>query len=171
MPDGDERRMSGLSREQIWQVLGEIEDPELPIAITDLGLVQSVDIGKGVVRVRLIPTFVGCPALDLIRERVRHRLLDTPGVTAAEVEFTFDEPWTLDRITETGRARLTAHGVSVPRASLAEPAVCPFCGSTNLAFESPFGPTLCRAVYYCRDCRNPIERFKPPADALPVTGH
>ncbi len=162
--------MSHFSREQIWQVLGDIEDPELPIAITDLGLVRSVEIGDGVVRVRLVPTFVGCPALELIRERVRHRLLAVPGVSAAEVDYMFDEPWTLDRMTETGRAQLTAHGVSIPRTSMAEPAVCPFCGSTNVVLDSLFGPTLCRAVYYCRDCRNPVERFKPPADAAPVPG-
>ena len=93
-----------------------------------------------------------------------------PTVHAVDVQYTFDEPWTIDRMTETGRARLTAHGVSVPRVHLAEPANCPFCGSTDLVLENPFGPTLCRAVYYCRTCRNPVERFKPPADVLPVHG-
>ena len=156
-----------VTRDAVWQALGEIEDPELPIAITDLGLVRSVEIDAGTVRVRLIPTFVGCPALDLIREQVQRRLLGVPEVY---VQYTFDESWTLDRMTETGRARLVAHGVSVPRAQLSEPATCPFCGSTDLILENPFGPTLCRAVYYCRACRNPVERFKPPADALPVLG-
>jgi ring-1,2-phenylacetyl-CoA epoxidase subunit PaaD len=157
-----------LTRDEIWRVLATVEDPELPVAITDLGLVQAVDVQDGIVRVRLVPTYAGCPALEVIRARVRARVLDLPGVRAADVEFCYDVPWTLDRMTPTARARLAGHGLSVPRAGLAEPAVCPYCRSTNTVLENPFGPTLCRAVYYCRDCRNPIERFKPPGDVIPV---
>jgi len=159
-----------VTRGAVWQALGEIEDPELPIAITELGLVRSVEVDEDTVRIRLIPTFVGCPALDLIRDRVHRRVLGMPVVRTVDVQYTFDEPWTIDRMTEAGRARLVAYGVSVPRAHLAEPAACPFCGSNDLVLENPFGPTLCRAVYYCRACRNPVERFKPPADVLPVPG-
>ncbi len=167
--------MSATTSSQVWQALSEIEDPELPITITELGLVHSVAVDGNGVRVRLIPTFTGCPALAVIQETVRRRLLAMPGVVVADVAFTFDEPWTLNRLSDAGRARLAAHGLSVPRARLAEPAVCPFCGSTNTVLENPFGPTLCRAIYYCRDCRNPIERFKPPAevpsaDEPPVPG-
>jgi len=154
-----------VTPDAVWLALSEIQDPELPIAITDLGLVRSVDIDADVIRVRLIPTFVGCPALDLIREEVSRRLMALPAVRGVDVQYTFDEPWSLHRMTETGRAKLVAHGVSVPRVRLAEGATCPFCGSTDVVLESPFGPTLCRAVYYCRTCRNPVERFKPPADA------
>jgi ring-1,2-phenylacetyl-CoA epoxidase subunit PaaD len=142
----------------------------LPVAITDLGLVRSVTVEGSVVRVLLTPTFVGCPALDVIQARVRARLLDLPGVEEAVVRLNYDEPWTLDQLTPAARARLAAHGLSVPKANLAEPAVCPFCGSTNTVLENPFGATLCRAIYYCRDCRNPIERFRPPGDSLPAAG-
>ena len=159
-----------LSTRGIWDALADVEDPELPVAITDLGMVRSVAVEGPHVRVQLVPTFVGCPALDVIRERVRARLLGLPGVEHVDVRFAYDEPWTLDRLTETARARLAVHGLSVPRASLAEPAECPFCGSTNTVLENPFGATLCRAIYYCRDCRNPIERFRPPGDSLPAAG-
>jgi ring-1,2-phenylacetyl-CoA epoxidase subunit PaaD len=162
--------MSAPSTRIIWQALGEVEDPELPIAITEMGLVHAVVIDGGAVRVELLPTFVGCPALGVIRDRVRNRLLAIEGVRSADVIFRFDPPWTIDRMSDAGRARLVAHGMSVPRVRLAEPAVCPVCGSTNTTLENPFGPTLCRAIYYCRDCRNPIERFKPPADELLVAG-
>lgn len=159
-----------VTRDAVWRALGEVEDPELPIAITDLGLVRSVEIDEDTARIQLIPTFVGCPALDVIRERVRRRLLGVPGVRAVDVQYTFEEPWTIDRMTEAGRARLIAHGVSVPRVRPAAPALCPFCGSSDIVLENAFGPTLCRAVYYCRSCRNPIERFKAPADVLLVPG-
>lgn len=161
---------SAAAHHDVWQALAEIEDPELPIAITDMGLVYRVQIEGGVARIELLPTFVGCPALAVIQDRVRRRLLAVSGIDAAEVVFRFEPAWTVDRMTDEGRARLRAHGMSVPRLRLAEPAVCPVCGSTNTVLENPFGPTLCRAIYYCLDCRNPIERFKPPGDALPLTG-
>jgi ring-1,2-phenylacetyl-CoA epoxidase subunit PaaD len=149
----------------IWRALAEIEDPELPIAITDLGLVHAAALEDRTARVELVPTFTGCPALDVIRERVHRRLLEIPGVDRAEVVFVFEPRWTIDRMSATGRARLQQHGVSVAAAGGAGLVTCPVCGSTNTTLDNPFGPTLCRAIYYCRDCRNPIERFKSPEDA------
>jgi ring-1,2-phenylacetyl-CoA epoxidase subunit PaaD len=154
--------------EDIWRALAEVEDPELPIGIIDMGLVQAVTRERAAVRIELLPTFTGCPALEVIRDRVRRRVLALAGVEAVDVVFVFEPAWTIERMSETGRARLREHGMSVPLARLAEPVACPHCGSTNMVLENPFGPTLCRAIYYCRNCRNPVERFKPPADELPA---
>ncbi len=148
----------------VWDILRTVEDPELPIAITDLGLVRDVHVADGRVAVRLVPTWTGCPALDVIRTRIQGALRALPGVREAMVEYTYDEPWTLDRVTPRGRERLAAHGLSVPRCRFSEPPVCPYCGSRDVGLDSLFGPTLCRATYVCRACRNPFERFKPPAD-------
>jgi ring-1,2-phenylacetyl-CoA epoxidase subunit PaaD len=150
--------------ERIWDVLETIEDPELPITVTDLGLIDSVQVIGGRVRVRMIPTYSACPAIDVMRQDIRKKLLNIPGVAEVDVELSFAEPWTIARMTERGRARLLQHGLSLPSAGAVQPVTCPFCGSTNTVLENPFGPTLCRAIYYCRDCRNPIERFKPPAE-------
>ncbi len=155
---------SGAVEAAVWDVLRTVEDPELPIAITDLGLVRDVHVADGRVAVRLVPTWVGCPALYVIRRRVRDAVLALPGVREASVEYAYDEPWTLARMTAEGRARLAAHGLAVPACRFAEPLVCPYCGSRDVAMESLFGPTLCRATYLCRSCRNPFERFKPPHD-------
>lgn len=160
--------MSPLTEQVLWDALAEIDDPELPIAITDMGLVYGVTLDDATVRVELLPTFIGCPALQVIGDRVCRRLLAIPGVCAVETAFRFDPPWTIDRMSASGRARLTGHGMNVPQTHLAEPARCPVCGSANTVLENPFGPTLCRAIYYCQDCRNPFERFKPPADELPI---
>jgi ring-1,2-phenylacetyl-CoA epoxidase subunit PaaD len=150
----------------VWEALADVEDPELPISITDMGLVLAVTGTGRDVRVALLPTFTGCPALEVIRDRVRQRVAAVPGIDRVDVVFVFEPAWTIDRMSEAGRARLTAHGVSVPRPGAAAPVACPVCGSTNTTLENPFGPTLCRAIYYCRDCRNPVERFKPPAAGL-----
>lgn len=149
----------------VWDILGTVEDPELPISIVDLGLVRDVRVEDGRVSVRLVPTWIACPALGVIRGRVRDALLSLAGVRDAAVEYTYDEPWTLERVTARGRAQLASHGLSVPRCRFAEPPVCPYCGSHDVVAESLFGPTLCRATYLCRSCQNPFERFKPPADA------
>ncbi len=148
---------------EIWQALETVEDPELPITVTDLGLIRDVTIEGGMVRVRMVPTFSACPAIEVMRQDIRRKVLTLPGVAEVTVDLTFDEPWTMARMSERGRARLAAYGLSLPR-QMAEPVVCPYCGSTNTTMENPFGPTLCRAIYYCRDCQNPIERFRPPAE-------
>ncbi len=150
-----------------WDVLASVEDPELPIAITDLGLVRDVRVepGDGArISVRLVPTWTACPALAVIRGRIRDGLLAIPGVRDVSVEYTYDEPWTLERMTARGRERLTAHGLSVPSCRFAEPPACPYCGSQDVEIASLFGPTLCRSTYVCRRCHNPFERFKPPAE-------
>lgn len=153
------------AEEQIWTVLATIEDPELPVAITDLGLIEAVHRDGTRVRVTMVPTFSACPAIGMIREEIRRRLQTLPGVDAVEVTVSFAVPWTMARMTPTARARLFSHGVSVRREDRAGGSVeCPFCGSTNTRLENPFGPTLCRAIYYCLDCRNPIERFRPPGE-------
>ena len=155
---------AALLVDAVWDVLETVEDPELPIAITDLGLVGDVQVADGRVSVRLVPTWTGCPALDVIRARVQGALRSLPGVRDAAVEYAYDEPWTLDRMTARGRERLAAHGLAVPRCRFSEPPTCPVCGSHEVMLDSLFGPTLCRATYVCRACRNPFERFKPPAE-------
>jgi ring-1,2-phenylacetyl-CoA epoxidase subunit PaaD len=155
---------AALLVDTVWGVLETVEDPELPIAITDLGLVGDVQVADGRVSVRLVPTWTGCPALDVIRARVQGALRSLPGVREAAVEYGYDEPWTLDRMTARGRERLAAHGLAVPRCRFSEAPTCPVCGSHDVMLDSLFGPTLCRATYVCRACRNPFERFKPPAE-------
>ena len=149
---------------QIWEALGTVQDPELPVTVIDLGLIDAVTVDSGRVHVTMIPTFSACPAIDVMRQDIRKTLLNLPGVHSVEVEVSFAEPWTMARMTERGRQRLIHHGLSVPLRHAGAPVTCPFCGSTNTVLESPFGTTLCRSIYYCRDCRNPIERFKPPPE-------
>ena len=157
-------RATQTTETDIWRVLGTVEDPELPITVTDLGLIRDVTVEGGRVRVRMVPTFSACPAIEVMRQDIRRRVLALPGVAEVTVDLTFEEPWTMARMSERGRARLAAYGLSLPRRHMGEPVACPYCGSTNTTLENPFGPTLCRAIYYCRDCQNPIERFRPPAE-------
>ena len=159
----------------VMEALSRVRDPEIPpLSITDLGIVERVDVTDEAIDVRLLPTFSGCPALDVIREDVEAALRATAGDRDVRVSFVYSPPWTSDRITPAGREALRTYGLTppgagpafVPLASLTRSegtAACPFCGSEDTVLESAFGPTLCRSTHFCRSCRNPFEAFKPKA--------
>jgi ring-1,2-phenylacetyl-CoA epoxidase subunit PaaD len=158
----------------VWAALHDVHDPEIPtISVVDLGVVRSVVAEEGSIRVELLPTFVGCPAIDVMKASVEERLREFADEVS--VEISFREPWTTERITEDGRAALRAAGFAPPaRADAAATqgginlsvlpqlpvGECPYCGSSNTVLENAFGPTLCRAIYHCADCRQPFEQFK-----------
>jgi len=139
--------------------LAEVTDPEIPtISIVDLGVVHRADVGSdGTIRVELLPTFVGCPAIELIRSEVYDRL--QAFGRPVEVGVSFEIPWTSDRISPQGREQLRQTGFAPPGDLAA--VHCPYCDSPRVAMDSMFGPTLCRSLFYCRECRQPFEAFKP----------
>ena len=141
-----------------WEALRKVMDPEIPVvSVVDLGMVERVLVEREGIRVELLPTFVGCPALDLIRDSVEQRLAAFGRPVA--VEFRRHVPWTSDRITEEGRDKLRRSGFAPPTPELGDTR-CPYCGSANVALENLFGPTQCRSLFYCRGCRQPFEGFK-----------
>jgi ring-1,2-phenylacetyl-CoA epoxidase subunit PaaD len=155
----------------VWQALERVPDPEIPaVSVVDMGMIGSVDVAGPRVKVIVLPTFTGCPAIPVIKDDVADAVATVDGVESVEVEFSFDPPWTTDRITDRGRRDLERFGLAPPTGKgpvlitdIGLPAIarCPFCGGTNTKPENPFGPTPCRAVYYCDECRNPFEQFKP----------
>jgi ring-1,2-phenylacetyl-CoA epoxidase subunit PaaD len=160
-----------LGETEVWEALAEVPDPEIPVvSVVDLGLVHRVELGGGRLRVELLPTFVGCPALELIRRSVADRLAGM--ATEVEVEMTFAVPWTSDRITAEGRRKLHDSGFAPPGPAPSSDgplfttittrprATCPWCGSADTTLENLFGPTLCRTLFWCSRCRQPFEQFK-----------
>jgi ring-1,2-phenylacetyl-CoA epoxidase subunit PaaD len=160
-----------LGETEVWEALAEVPDPEIPVvSVVDLGLVHRVELDGGRLRVELLPTFVGCPALELIRRSVADRLAGM--ATEVEVEMTFAVPWTSDRISAEGRRKLRGSGFAPPGPAPSSDgplfmtittrprATCPWCGSADTALENLFGPTLCRTLFWCNRCRQPFEQFK-----------
>jgi ring-1,2-phenylacetyl-CoA epoxidase subunit PaaD len=151
----------------IWAALAEVPDPEIPaVSVVDLGIVHRVDVSPEAIRVEILPTFVGCPAVEMMRSAIADRLAGfAPRV---DIDVTFAVPWTSDRISPEGRRRLAASGFAPPLRfgdatapiSLGRAVTCPYCGSRRTVMENAFGPTLCRSIYYCTDCRQPFEQFK-----------
>lgn len=159
--------MVTLELDEIWRVLDEIADPEIPVvSLVEMGIVRDVKMtGDGVI-VFMTPTFAGCPALDAMRGAVDERMRAL-GLARVEVKTVLTPPWTSDWITDAARAKLKAFGLAPPPkhgGNIAlyfdSPVSCPYCNSTNTRVTNNFGPTLCRAIYVCRSCRQPFEQFK-----------
>ncbi|MCK6483374.1 MAG: phenylacetate-CoA oxygenase subunit PaaJ [Phycisphaerae bacterium] len=155
----------------VRDVLATINDPEMPISIVDLGIIDGVAAREHEVTIRLLPTFVGCPALEMIRHEIETKVARVPGVKSVDVEVVFDPPWTPDRISEQGRENLRQFGVTTPgphgprgpvlvQVGVEGKLACPFCGADAARLESPFGPTRCRMIYYCEACKNQFEHMK-----------
>jgi metal-sulfur cluster biosynthetic enzyme len=99
--------------ERLWAALAEVEDPEMPINLVDLGVIYGIAEEDGVVAVDLTFTAMGCPASDFILEDVRERLLREPGVNEVRINVVWDPPWTTGRMTQDGRDALEAWGLAV----------------------------------------------------------
>jgi ring-1,2-phenylacetyl-CoA epoxidase subunit PaaD len=162
--------LPGIAEEGVWDILRSIPDPEIPtINLVDLGVIGWIEVGEKI-RVAMLPTFVGCPALDMMQREIRAGLEPYGEV---EVTVSFAEAWTSARITAAGREMLKEAGLAPPPEGdgfaadgldelpmHSPPAACPRCGGFDTRQESLFGPTPCRALHYCSSCREPFERFK-----------
>jgi ring-1,2-phenylacetyl-CoA epoxidase subunit PaaD len=158
-----------VTEAQIRELLQVVKDPEIPtVSLVDLGVVHQVAFpDSGGVYVELIPTFSGCPAMSLMALEVE-RVLTDAGLHPVSVVMNKQVPWHSNLITEQGRVGLRQHGLSPPprydadtQAYTLDHAECPKCGSTRTELRNPFGPTLCRAIHQCLDCRETFEQFKP----------
>ncbi len=154
-----------ITEADIVAALRDVYDPEIPdLSLVDLGIYRGATITPDGLTIEITPTFVGCPALDLMQDLIRERCAALWPGTPVAVKVTHDRPWTSAQISEEGRRRLKQAGFAPPpRGTLIrlEPLVeCPYCSSRNTTLENAFGPTLCRAIYYCKACRQPFEQFK-----------
>jgi len=158
-----------LTKEKILEWLEEVKDPEIPVlSLIDLGVIQAVEIGRdSKVRVKMTPTFAGCPAMDYMVNEVKE-VLDRNDVKEFEVKVSFEKPWSSNNITPKGRKALKEFGLAPPNKydvivdlNIIQQAKCPHCDSPDTEMKSPFGPTLCRSLHYCNTCKQAFEQFKP----------
>ena len=153
------------SVEEVWKALGEVADPEIPVlSVLDMKIVRNVTLNNGSVRIEITPTFAGCPAMDQIQADIRAKLLER-GFSSVEVKKNLSGAWSSDMLDSTSREKLRAFGIAPPAPvqmdlANAPPVLCPHCKSDKTHLESPFGPTLCRQIFYCDSCRQSFERFK-----------
>lgn len=154
---------------KIKAILETVMDPEIPtLSIVDLGIVTGI-ISKteGQAHIKLTPTFSGCPALRIMETMVHDKLIEE-GFTDVKVHTSFDVQWNSNMISEKGLAALKKHGLAPPpkhdgyiELDVLSDTPCPLCNSRNTTLKTPFGPTLCRSMHYCNNCKNAFEGFKP----------
>jgi len=134
-----------------------------------MGIITGVEVDEAndSAIVKMTPTFVGCPAINYMQQQIK-KIVEELGFNNVDVIVDFEKRWSSNLITETGRKQLEAFRLSPPPKhngdvtnELLEHAKCPNCGSTNTTMNSPFGPTLCRALHFCFDCKQGFEQFKP----------
>lgn len=158
-----------LSVNEIYQLLSEIPDPEIPvISIQELGILRDVKLENGVCRVVITPTYSGCPAMKVIEEDIRKKLKEA-GIDEVNVELVYSPAWTTDWISDEAKEKLRAYGIAPPEHTSVDKGVltgrkrhlkCPLCGSGNVTMISQFGSTACKALYRCNDCKEPFDYFK-----------
>ena len=163
-----------ISTEQIWILLEQVSDPEIPVlSITDLGIVRDVVVVNDQVEVIITPTYSGCPAMDAIAIDIKLKLAEN-GIPKTIITYTLDPAWTTDWMTDEGKKKLREYGIAPPQQTgysnkkriqnlLFEedtPPPCPRCNATQTKLLSQFGSTACKALYQCEICKEPFDYFK-----------
>jgi ring-1,2-phenylacetyl-CoA epoxidase subunit PaaD len=176
---------------QLLDALDDVKDPEIPVvSVVELGIIQAVEVDAGSARIAITPTFLGCPALEIMRREIAARVREL-GYEDVRVDVQLEPAWTTDRIAPAARERMKSIGLAPPpparfvtdqdltflgtgtlgaggpaeqgapgAPSPAESVACPYCGSEDTRVESAFGPTICRVIHYCGSCRQSFEEFK-----------
>ncbi len=142
----------------VRSAIATVFDPEYPgVSVVELGLLESVAVETdGEVRIGMIPTYSGCPALKFIATDVETAVKAVAGVSSARVDWLRSPVWSQDRVSPSAIEHLEREfTVTLRRAD--GTLRCPVCGSDAVKDTSPMGPSRCRSLAYCPDCLNPIE--------------
>ncbi|TAK11878.1 MAG: phenylacetate-CoA oxygenase subunit PaaJ [Anaerolineae bacterium] len=157
-----------MSLQDIWRALDDVVDPEIPVvSLVEMGIIRDVMEVGGRIVVKMTPTFAGCPALEVMESDIRARL-EKMGIDLVDVVRALDPPWTSDWISESARRKIKQIGLAPPQVHggdfinvLDAPVTCPYCDSFNTTLKNSFGSTPCRMIYYCNNCSQPFEQFRP----------
>lgn len=161
-----------LTESDIWAVLATVKDPEIPVlSLVDMGMITGVTSsesqGASKAKVTMTPTFVGCPAINVMKNDI-YQAVKKMGFDEVEVVIDMETAWTSDRMSPEAKQKLEKFGIAPPAmmeedmtAELLDRVRCPHCGSTDTTLRSSFGSTLCRAIRFCFSCRQGFEQFKP----------
>jgi ring-1,2-phenylacetyl-CoA epoxidase subunit PaaD len=159
-----------ISATKVWQLMGEVNDPEVPVlSIVDLGIVRDIIVNGELVEVIITPTYSGCPAMDVIAMNIK-MILIANGLTKIKVSSVLSPAWTTDWMSTIGKNKLKAFGIAPPSDKQQvchselfherEVVQCPHCDSYNTRLVSRFGSTPCKALYVCENCKEPFDLFK-----------
>ena len=140
------------SIQDVHLAIKAVSDPEYPgISIVDLGLLENVEINMAdEVLIQLIPTFSGCPALKIIAQDIENVVKGVSGVKKVDIQWLNTPVWTVDRVTLKAKRDL-AENFTVA-VQINKKVECPRCHSMTDK-KSHFGPSRCRSIHLCENCR------------------
>ena len=164
-------RSATISKEEIWKLLRQVKDPEVPVLdIAELGVLRDVSFDNDKILITITPTYSGCPAMNTIEQEIKNKLKEN-GIENFLIKTIFSPAWTTDWMSKDAKQKLKDYGISPPSKSTEqhlksilegkpEPVECPFCNATETKITSAFGSTACKALHYCNNCHQPFEEFK-----------
>ncbi len=157
------------TEKEIFDLLSEIPDPEIPvISIVELGVIRKVSSNGKSIDVVITPTYSGCPAMKQMEDDVCKKLKEN-GYETVHVSMVYSPAWTTDWLSEEAKLKLQKYGIAPPEESTSDKSflsnkpkavTCPRCKSKNSTMVSQFGSTACKALYQCKDCMEPFDYFK-----------
>lgn len=151
--------MQSESATRAREIAAAVPDPEIPVLnIDELGILRDVKIENGRVQVSIIPTYSGCPAMNVITQDIE-AALHREGFESVEVKTILSPAWSTDLMTAAAKAKLKQYGIAPPERGSETPQ-CPLCNSNHVEKISQFGSTACKALWRCQDCREPFDYFK-----------
>lgn len=156
--------------EQIFNLLSEIPDPEIPvISIIELGVIRDIKlVDEKTIEVKITPTYSGCPAMKQMEDDVRKKLMDN-GFESVKITTVYNPPWSSDWLNAEARLKLQNYGIAPPEENTTDKSfltgkpkavTCPRCKSKNTVMISQFGSTACKALYQCKECLEAFDYFK-----------
>ena len=155
-------------QEDLVPFLETVSDPEIPVlSVLDLGVIRKAVEENGIVKIKLTPTYSGCPAMDVIGDDLKKAFSEIGK--KAEIELILSPAWSTDWISEEGLQKMEEYGIARPLSESHDIDVllgnkklvkCTNCGSTNTHLVSQFGSTACKALFKCDDCQEPFDYFK-----------
>lgn len=159
---------TAITEQDIWVALERVKDPEIPVlSLVDMAMISKVELNSDKCVIYFTPTFVGCPALDMMKRDIKTEV-ELLGIVT-EVVVDMNTTWSSDKMSAEAKTKLEKFGIAPPvtidDSELTQEALdrvrCPHCGSTDTTLRSAFGSTLCRAIRFCFACKQGFEQFKP----------
>ena len=100
-------------KSRLWEALKDVEDPEFPISVVDMGLIVDACAHDGRADIKLTFTSMGCPGVEMIVDDIRARLLREPDIHEVDIEIVWEPIWTKDRLSEDGKMAMREWGISL----------------------------------------------------------
>jgi ring-1,2-phenylacetyl-CoA epoxidase subunit PaaD len=158
-----------LTKENILKELESIADPEIPaLNIVEMGIVREVILSDNMCKIKITPTYSGCPAMNMIEDEIKNALFSI-GINNVNVVKVYSPAWSTDWFSEETKNKLQLSGIAPPEGNskynfydsmFKKNITCPYCKSNETNLTSEFGSTSCKSLHFCDSCQQPFEHFK-----------